>query len=67
MLVFYLVGIFALAICPWVLTYWAYQDECDWRWRESLLFKDWLLENKHFLVLSFAISMVAFMGLMVHP
>lgn len=67
MLVFYLVGIIALAISPWVLTYWAYQDESDWRWRESLSFYRWLCENKHFAWLSTAISFVAFMGLMVHP
>ena len=66
-LLLYFVGVCVLAVCPWILSFWAYQDEADWRWREELLFRDWLLENKHFAILSFAISMIAFLGLTVHP
>jgi hypothetical protein len=62
LIVRFVAGIF-LSVAPFVLAYWHYADEMDWRWRNPVTILEWLEENKHVAVLSLAIAIVGFVGL----
>lgn len=58
----FVAGLF-LAVSPFVLSYWHYADEMDWRWRSPINILEWFEENKHVAVLSLAMAIVGFVGL----